>query len=413
MDAASPQHALRRRLTWTAYALMLAQGFTGYSVSYFTPYMESEYHTPTWASSAPNGATAIGYLVAAMLVPMVVRRIGPGNAIRLWAVGMGAAALLMVLGGSFPTVVAGAFFIGLTGAGVVVHTVAALGSVANGLYMIRSTVWSMFGAVLGPLVLWAATQTTGWSTGLLLTLPLVLATAMLVPPAPTPSAEREAVRPGPSPDDSTAPPDRSAPLGRAYWTAWTYLVLVIGAEFAFVAWGAQLIVARTGLALVDATALASLLVAGELAGRMLWGTGIGARVDRLRTLRTMTVVAGAGALVLWAAPIPAIAGVGLALGGLGIALAFPVTSSLALVYAAHAPVRAGAQLNLSWGLAILGAPLLLGIAASAVSVTAAWALTVTLLGAAWAVILRAPRPATATAPQVAAIPSGSLDSAVS
>jgi MFS family permease len=125
---------------------------------------------------------------------------------------------------------------------------------------------------------------------------------------------------------------------------------------------------------------------------MLWGAGIGARADRVWTLRGTSVLAVAGALVLWVAPNPAVAGLGLLLGGLGSALVFPVTSSLALVFAPHAPVRASARLNLSWGFAILGAPMVLGLATGAVGITLAWGLTVALLGAAIMVILRVPRP---------------------
>lgn len=392
-----------RRLTWVAYVLMLVQGFIGYSVSYFTPYIERELRAPTWASSTPNGAMAVGYLVAAFLVPAVVRRLGPGAAIRLWAAGTAVAALLLALGLSLWTMIAGAFLVGLTGAGVVVHTVSTIGSQRNGLYMVRSTVWSMFGALLAPLILWAATQTTGWSTGVLLAVPIALLVTPLVSSAPAPAAEvvaagseGGAAQPsvagqddGPRPGSARA----STGLGQPYWIAFTYLVLVIGGEFAFVAWGAQVVVARTGINLAVATALASCLVGGELAGRILWATGIGARADRVRSLRVMTLVAAAGAVTLWVAPVPIVAGVGLALGGIGIALAFPVTSSLALAYAAHAPVRAGALLNVSWGLAILAAPLVLGVAAGAVGVTSAWGLTVALLAGAWLVIMRAPRPA--------------------
>ena len=48
-------------------------------------------------------------------------------------------------------------------------------------------------------------------------------------------------------------------LGRNYRLVWVFLLLSIGVEFAFVAWGAQVAVARNDLGLADATAIASLL----------------------------------------------------------------------------------------------------------------------------------------------------------
>ncbi len=380
----------RRSLTWIAYTLMLAQGFAVYGVSYLTPYMSSELGVPTWAASAPNGAMAIGFLVAAFLVPVIGRRIGAEAAVRTWALLMAVAAVLTA-SASFPFVVLGGLLIGIGSAGTIVHTVASIGSQRNGLYMVRASVWSMTGGLLSPLVLWVATRSLGWNTGILVVVPFAIAVAGLVRPRGSTSSPDAA--PVAEVTHGAGRVLRAQRLGGAYWAAWWFLVLMVGTEFAFVAWGAQVAVVRTGLPLAEATALASLLTAGELVGRLAWGLGLAARVDRVHTLRGIAVLTLAGAIVLGLAPNAPAAAAGLLLGGLGLSLAFPVTSSVALSHAHAAPVQASAWLNLSWGVAILVAPMVLGLVASGMGVAPAWLLVPILLIAAVAVALRVPRPA--------------------
>ena len=411
---------LTRRLTWSSYALMVAQGFLIYSVSYITPYMESELRAPTWAAAMPSAALAVGFLLAGWTVPFVVRRFGPGVAVRLWASMGVVSALLLGLADSVPPVLLGSFLVGLMGAGTIVHVISAFAGVSNGMYLVRASMWSVVGGLIGPLVLSLTARSADWNTGLLAMIPVSIVVTLVAAPSPAhvegraPSAGTAPVSPGSiagtsastagtssaatSSDPAPVTPGSTAPtrvvaLGRNYRLVWVFLLLSIGAEFAFVAWGAQVAVARNDLALADATAIASLFVVGELIGRIAWGVPRLARTDRRLALRASVGVAAVGALLLWLAPSPFIAGLGLLLGGLGIAIQYPIASSLALAHAPGAAVRASSVINLASALSISGAPLLLGFVAAAVGVLTAWSLTLVLLAVALAVILAVPAPA--------------------
>jgi hypothetical protein len=380
-----------RRDVWIAYLLMVCQGFLFYAVGYLTPYVESELGAPTWASALPNSAMAMGLLVAGVVVPRVVRGLGPWGAVRLWAVLLAAAALGMALATSLPVLLAGAFVIGLAGAGSLTHAVTAFAGRRNGVLLMRATLASVMGGVLGPLVLSAAARSVGWNLGILAPVPLALAVALLATagrrkaggdPA---AADGGDLRPvAPAGHDHHAEP----PLPRAYWLAWTFLVLCIGAESSFVAWGAQVAVAQVGIALADATALGSLFVLGLIIGRVLLGAGRGPRAEPKRLLAGMVVVGITGGLLVWVGREVALMGAGLLAGGLGLAGVWATAAGVAVANAPGSPVLAGARLNPASGVAMLVVPVLLGVVATAVGVLAAWGIVLGLLAVAL-VVLRA------------------------
>lgn len=389
-----------RRDAWIAYLLMVCQGFLFYAVGYLTPYVETELGAPTWASALPNSAMAVGLLVAGVIVPRVVRGQGTWGAVRLWAVLLAAAATGMALGTSMPALLAGAFVIGLAGAGSLTHAVTAFAGRRDGVLLMRATLASVMGGVLGPLVLSASARSVGWNLGILAPVPLALAIALLaqargrmaVAGRDLDATAIDAPRPvPPAGQDHAGEP----PLPRAYWLAWTFLALCIGAESSFVAWGAQVAVAQVGIALADATALGSLFVLGLIVGRVLLGAGRGPRAAPRRLLAGMVVVGITGGLLVWVGREVALIGVGLLAGGLGLAGVWATAAGVAVANAPRSPILAGARLNPASGVAMLVVPLLLGVVATAVGVLAAWGIVLGLLVAALVVLRVVPagRPA--------------------
>jgi MFS family permease len=373
-----------RRLTWSAYLLMVCEGYLVYIVGYLTPYLQSELGAPPWVAALPNSAMAVGLLVSGFLVNRVVRRLGPGPAIRLWIGVMATSGVLMSLAVSVWPIVAGAFLLGVSIAGVLVHIITALADRSSGLYLTRAILWSVVGGVLGPIAVSTAARTIGWNFAVAIPVPFLVALIAVVPASPA--------RDQPNPDGA-----QDAALGRAYWLTWFYLVLGISAEFSFVAWGAQVAVDQARIRLEDATALASLFVVGEILGRLGLSTVAGTRLDVRRVLQAGTVLAAAGGLLLWLAGTPVLAGAGMFLGGLGIAAIFPLGAGLAVAHAPHAQVRASTRLTAASGSAILGAPLLLGVVAGIAGVISAWAFVLAFLAAAVVMISIVPRVAPSTA----------------
>ncbi|HEY5627897.1 MAG TPA: hypothetical protein VIR16_00165, partial [Candidatus Limnocylindrales bacterium] len=164
-------------------------------------------------------------------------------------------------------------------------------------------------------------------------------------------------------------------------------------EFSYVVWGSQVASARTGITTEAATGLASLYVVGMVGGRLAASFVHVGPERSLLVLRTGTAVTALGALVLWLAPQPDLAALGLLLCGVGMAPIYPFAASLALAHAPHAPVRASARLTLASSSSIFAAPLLLGLVVGVAGIVSAWAIVLVLLAAAFALVLRVSVPA--------------------
>jgi fucose permease len=244
----------------------------------------------------------------------------------------------------------------------------------------RANVWSSIGGLAGPLVLSAVAVTAAWWLGSLVPIPLLVALIFVLPASP-------------ARDRPASGPAAASPLPRPYWTSWLVLALSVGAEFSFVVWGSQVVVARSGISDVQATRLASLFVLGMVAGRLAVSAGLGHGSHSLLVLRGCAGLALVGALVTLLATSPEVAGLGLLLGGLGISAIFPLASSLALAHAPGEPVRASARLTAASGIAILVVPLGLGLVAGIAGVGGSWLIVLVLLGAALLASLRIPPPA--------------------
>ena len=406
---------MTRRDTWAIYLLMVCQGFLFYSIGFLTPYVESELGAPTWASAAPNSMMAIGLLAAAIAVPRAIRTLGAWGAASLWAAMIAGAAVLVAFGASLPTLLVGALLTGIAGAGSLTHAVTQFTGRQGGVLVMRATLASVVGGVLGPLVLSVSVRSVGWNWGILAPVPLAIGLAVVIAMGhragggASEAADAAAGAGGPSveaggPSGEAGKPahPREARLGRPYWLAWLFLVLCVGAESSFVAWGAQVAVEQTGIPLADATALGSLFILGQVIGRIGLGAGDGLATEPRRLLAVMVLVGLAGGILLWLGGTAAVAGAAFLMGGLGLAGVWATTASLALAHAPGAPVTGGARLSLATGLPILVAPLVLGVVAGSAGVLVAWAFVLGLLGVALAVLRLVPgavrRPAEAIAP---------------
>ena len=371
-----------RVLTWTAYLLMACEGYLIYAVGFITPYLRQDLGVPPWAAALPNSAMAIGLLAGGAIARGVNERIGPRYAVRTWAGVMAMGGVLMAIPVSIAPIVVGAFAFGVSVGGMLVHVNSALGvGPRGGTLLMRANVWSMAGGLAGPLVVAAAATSAAWWLGTLVPVPLLIVLLFLLPASP-------------ARDRPPGGAEAGAPLPRLYWMTWLFLTLSIGAEFAFVVWGSQVVVAQAGITDVEATRLASLYVLGMVAGRLVLSVGLGHGSRSVVVLRGCAALAVAGALVTWLATEPAVAGLGLLLGGLGMSAIYPLGASLALAHAPGAPVRASARLTAASGVAILSAPLALGFVAGSVGVWGAWLIVLGLLGAGLLVVLRIPPPPT-------------------
>lgn len=369
---------------------MAAEGYLIYAVGFITPYVRADLNVPAWVAALPNSMMAIGMVSAGILAGRITARLGPRLAARAWASLMAASAVLLAIPVSIVPILIGALAFGISAGGMLVHVNSALGGLGSrgGTLLMRANMWSVVGGVAGPLVLSAAATSVGWAFGLLAPIPVLLLLIVTLPASP--ARDRPA---------STG--DGAVGLPRPYWLTWTFLVLEIGAEFSFVVWGSQVVVARTGLTNAEATGLASLYVAGMILGRLALSSGFGSGPRSLAVLRGCASLAAFGAVILWLGTVPLVSGIGLFVGGLGISGIYPLGASLALAHAPDAPVRASARLTAASGGAIFTAPLVLGLVAQAAGVVVGWLLVFAMLGLGLLVLLRIPpsaRPPSELAP---------------
>ncbi|MCO5991393.1 MFS transporter [Actinoallomurus spadix] len=315
---------------------------------------------------------AAGLLLIGLVGGPLVGRVGRVMTLRLSVTCMIAGGLLLATPVRSLTLV-GALLLGVGGALLVQLVPALLGALhphapaaavgeANGLASAVS--------VLAPLaVAGALAAGLGWRAGYLVA-PLVLMAivALLSWNVPMPDAADV-------PDDAPAG-SRTALVG-----PWIEVLLAVSVEFCMVFWAASAVGdwhhASSGLA----PAVAALFLVGMATGRSL-AVPVTRRVHGHRALLLgCTAVAAAGFALFWAAPTLPLAGVGLAVAGLGVALLYPTTVSRTVAAWPHAPDKAAARAAMASGLAIGGAPFLLARLSDTVSLRTAYLIVPVLLAA--------------------------------
>jgi hypothetical protein len=376
-----PLHS--RRLIATAYLLMACQGFLVYAPGFITPFVERDLGVPRAFAAAPSALMAIGLMAGGLVTPALRRRVGSQGAIRTAVATMMVSALLLAVP-AIAAILLGAFILGSSIGSTIVFVNSSLGTgIRGGTFLTRANLASMAGGLLAPLALAFAATTVGWGWGMLVPVPFLALVLITIPAS--------AVRDVPQ----AAAGSRRARLPVGFWLCWTFMALTIAVEFSFVAWGSQVADLRAGLGIANATALAALYTLGMFGGRLLVGFGPVLAVHRVGTLRAGTAMVIAGAAILWLAGSPLAAGIGLLIGGLGLAPAYPLAASLALAQAPDLPVQASSRLTAASGVAILAAPMALGVVASGAGVEAAWLMVIGVLAVALAVAFRFPDPLSA------------------
>jgi fucose permease len=175
------------------------------------------------------------------------------------------------------------------------------------------------------------------------------------------------------------------------------LFAAAGSEFAINFWGSPLIQLQTGAAASAATAAMSAGVAGIAVGRTA-GSRITHRLGPHRTLLGGFGLTIAGFAALWLAPTLPLAVAGLFVAGLGLATLFPLVIDRGLVLSEGQPDRAMGRVSLVLGLAIGGAPFVLGALGTVMPVSTAM-LLVPLVAALGVVAVLRSRPGTAADPR--------------
>jgi predicted MFS family arabinose efflux permease len=314
------------------------------------------------AISAHATVWAAGTVVTGVVYHRLARRLGRRRL--LWSTGAATAvgATMLIFAESLAMTLAAAAVMGTAGTLMQACALAALADAhprRRSRALVESTIGASLAAVTVPFVLAAAESAgPGWRVGWVV--PILGLAALyglwgrVVLPAGRPGQTRGS--------DRRLPP--------AYWLLAVVVALGVAIEFCVVYFGPQLLRA-SGVGVSQAAASLALFYGAELVGRVI-GAKLAHPGREVRLLLGSLALAVGGVVVLWLAPVSELRLVGLAVSGLGVANFYPLALSLAVGAAGGLVDRANGRSQLLIGVAVMIAPLALGVAADRVGLVPAF-----------------------------------------
>lgn len=156
----------RTRITWIAYILLALYAYFLNIFGPITPFLKDEFHLSFTVSSLHYSAFAVGMLVVGLAGHLVIGRAGRELALALGAAGLGAGALLLVLGRAPAVTIGAAFLMGCVGSLILAVVPAALSEEHGELRAIaisEANVLSSLVSTAAPLLVgWLARALVGW-----------------------------------------------------------------------------------------------------------------------------------------------------------------------------------------------------------------------------------------------------------
>jgi len=356
----------RDAVTWLMYGMLGVYNYLLSGLGPLMPALRQELDLSYTVTSLHFSAWAVGMILAGMAGDRLVRAWGRRRVFWIGAAGLGLGAVALTLARQPLLTIGSVLLMGAVGSLALVLIPAVLADrhgARRTLAIVEANILSAAtGALAGVLIGLGQATPAGWRGPwlLILLVPLILFVRFQTMPLPSPPARAE--QPGER--------QRDARLPAAYWAYWVTVVLVVGVEFSLIFWGADFLTAA-GLDVSAAATTVSLFLWGMVAGRLV-GRQVAQRLAAERLLPVALGVSAVGFLLYWLSPSLPLTILGLFVAGLGVANLFPVAAALALGSAPGSTNEGGARLSFASGVAILGAPLLLGTLADAVGILLAY-----------------------------------------
>ncbi len=235
--------------------------------------------------------------------------------------------------------------------------------------------WSSLAGIAAPLAVGAAVALgLGWRVGFVV--PPVVATLVVI----ALTSHRAHDPPRVLAVTRASAPARGAPsdLQLPWFDAWLVLTLSILVEFAFAFFATTYLREEVGMTNAGAAAGAASFAIGMASARFLAG---GVPSLRDHSVRGQLVVVAAGFSLLWFLPSPVPAIAGFVIAGFGIALLYPTGIGRLMRRFPGSTERGASRGALASGVALLGAPALLGTIRALSNVRVAFISIPVLLGA--------------------------------
>ena len=345
-----------------AYLDQAVIGYLIYSVGVVSAFLAVTLSLSDGQAGLHSSAFAIGIVLAGVSGERIDGAIGTKTSHIGTLVALGAAVLLIAWAPTFAVTLTGAATVGV-GTGLLLghinRTVSAGGGALARVRLARSTLVEMVASLAVPIAVGLGDSSDlGWQVFAVPALVLVGASVLAARRRPAPATEV---------------PVSGALPGR-YWVAWSLVALFIAVEYATVVWSSSIIESQTGASLSSATLVLAAFVLSVIVGRSTLSLHAVSRLDPILILRIGIGAALAGTLLMWGSTSMEVSVAGLVVAGLGLGVLYPLAASIALASAPKQAQRASIRLVLASGVAILVAPLVLGLVADSTGIVSAWLL---------------------------------------
>lgn len=390
MSAAhAPLRPVRDRPTLVSYGQLACYGFFLYAFTPSLSLLRDEQGTTRAVSSLHGTGFAAAGVLAGLIAPFLVRRLGRGPMLRLGTAALIVGVLLYTSGLPIGVTVLGMVFGGLGGTLVLVGINAFLsehqGAAAPAALNEGNAMAALFG-LLGPVSLGVGVALSlGWRAGLWTMLVALVALEFWR------GRDLEPYDAATGHPEAKAGHDPGGRLPTLYRWTWLVMFLLVGVEFCITLWGADLLRDRGGLGAAAAAAALVAVVGGMAIGR-LGGAWVVERIDPERVLVAGIVVAAAGFALVWMVPAPVPMMVGLVVTGVGVGVHWPLGIARAVRAAAGRSDRASGLASVAAGLASGLAPFTLAAVADTLGVHTAFLVVPLLLVVALVLVLARPVP---------------------
>jgi len=178
-------------------------------------------------------------------------------------------------------------------------------------------------------------------------------------------------------------------LSLAFWLAWIGFVACIASEFATSFWAAALVIDRTGSTPAISTLVIAALGTGMGLGRWYWGR-ILKKLSIDSQLKTILIIQLVGFTALWLSHNIYMSFFMLLIVGLGESGQFAFASVRLIGLSDNRPDLAVGKSSLAAGVAIGGAPFLLGVLGDSFGISRAYIMVPVLIAIAYIAVLVAP-----------------------
>ena len=368
----------RDRFFWTIALQTLVVNFFLGGFGPSQPLLRADQGTSLTIAGLHGTAMGIASILSGLTIPYLAHRFGRANAgwlgLIIFSFGLLALALVqpvqltilaaLVTGYGCSTVI-NSFVVSLNGHYGAMAPIAV--AQANGV--------ASAGYVLGTFTIGTIAQTAPdfWRLGLVVILPVALYLYFF-------RREKSAEAHVPTSDGP-----QSGKLSAAFWITWVGFIATISTEFATAFWAAALVRDRT-----DATAAISTIAIMALGIGMAIGRFFGGRVmhklsldHQLTAVLLLQLFSFFG---IWLSHNLAISLVALLLNGLGISMQFALTSLRLISHSQGRPELAIGKSSLAAGIAIGGAPFLLGVLGDSFGISRAYMMVPVLILIAIAIV---------------------------